>query len=184
MGQAKGTGLVYVRHRLKNEAHNSIDQFFKKLTEEEKKRFHIITHVSMVPIELVVKYCEEAALVLYPGLPQDESLLKLNFDMAQDQMTGIYKILLKFATPEYVINQTAKIWSTIHSQGKAYSIKEKDGQGATFYIEGYPDLPKRFFFMVKGYISGVLALVHVKNLHVTIDDTNSAKWAMHFKWNK
>ncbi len=97
-------------------------------------------------------------------------------------MKGVYKFLFRFAKPDFVINQAARVWKTIHSVGKAYMTKSQDNHSCDFIIEDYPDIPELFLTMQKGYLTAVMEMTGVKNINTKVDFSNKNKWIYHLSW--
>ncbi len=184
MGEVKGAGVVYLRSQLKAKGPDILAAFLKQLTPDEQKRFNSVIHISKIPIDFAIKLVNSAAPLLYPKLSPEKASWQYNYDMAQDQMNGVYKVILRFATPEFVISQAAKVWSTIHSDGHVQCIEHRDIFSAEFILLDYPHIPKSFLPMVSAYLVGILELTGVKNTKVNTDFSNNQKWIWYVSWDK
>lgn len=182
MGDIKGAGSVYLRNLLKAKGQDAWKTILDKLSTEEQERLQTVTYVSWTSIEFAVKTCVLGTEILYPNEVLEKRIINFCASMAQDQMKGVYKFLFRFAKPDFVINQAAKIWKTIHNVGKAYMAKNQDNHSCDFIIEDYPDMPELFLTMQKGYLTAVMEMTGVKNINTKVDFSNKNKWIYHLSW--
>jgi hypothetical protein len=115
--------------------------------------------------------------LLFPDKSLVQGLWQLGYQNAQNDMKGIYKVLLKIATVEMVIKKASVIWKTYHDEGKSSAQQVKDKQ-FVFLVENYPDLPKTYRIITEGYITALANLVGEKYVEVVCDDVEPSAW----KW--
>lgn len=177
MGNYKGTGVVFMRGLLKHAGPVIERQFLAKLTAQERDTYDQTLEFHWIPIEVITRFFELAALLLYPSNPS--GLRLIGREMAKDHLHGVYRIVLRVVTIEYIIEKSARLWRTYHQLGTSKMERVGDHQ-LHFVVRGYPDLPERFRECTSGYIMGVLELAGAKNVHIakSTDDPQEWRWKM------
>lgn len=175
MADYKGTGVVSVREAIQKRGSQAENSLFDLLTSEEKQVYLKTMPIHHIPIEQGTAIIVKAASVLYP---QDNlAVHKLGFEMADHDLKGIYRFMVKLATVPFIIKQAASLWKVYSVKGRAWA-EPRGEKSAVFLLEGYPELPERFREMMSGYIQGTLSFTGVKNIKITRqnDDPNVWKW--------
>ncbi|MCD4814735.1 hypothetical protein K8S19_13715 [bacterium] len=182
MADAKGTGVVFLKNKLK--ANNTDEEvvFISKLPEKIKNIYFKTLSISWIPVEYLAVMMETTAEIVYPD--DQEALFKLGQDEASDNLNGVYKVMLKMTTVPFLVRQTAKLWRHYHAAGEASAAfdKNSDKQGYMM-VRGYPEFPASMREVVRGYISGALALTRARNISVVLDELDPQCWKWHCKWD-
>lgn len=94
------------------------------------------------------------------------------FELGRQQMrrdlTGIYRIFIRIASPQYVIERAAKIWGTYTRNAGEFRVVEKGDRNTTAECAGIP-FPSPFYWSyLRGCVHGSLELTGVKGLDVSI----------------
>ena len=76
--------------------------------------------------------------------------------MADDHLEGVYRIMLRLAWRETVLDQTGKLWDRYHDTGTAEITR--------LAVAGYPDLPERRREKIAGYCGRTIELTGVGNV--------------------
>jgi hypothetical protein len=176
LADVKGTTLVYLQQEFKRKGEAAEKKFLSRISPDEAKLYQSALPIAWFPLEPVTRILAAGAEVLFPGDAQ--GLRKLGHGMAQDNLTGIYKILIKLTTVPFLIAQVAKLWGTYHKQGRAYVIREGEAKRAVLVVEDYPEMPAKFRELNSGYIIGALELTNAKKVTVEHDGSDPEAW----KW--
>lgn len=182
MALSKAAGVVHTRALLQAKGQETESRFLSQLTPEEKVAYQTLLPVSKLPIETAVKIYRLAVSLLYPDRSEAEGLRELARVTAWNDLRGVYSVLLRFTSPEFMIKQSAKIWQTYHDAGvaEASSLGPKQAQ---LRITQYADLPKPFLQIVTGYTQGMMEIAKVKNPRIECRDANPASWEWRVQWD-
>lgn len=180
MGNYKGTGVVFMRSLFKRHGAASERKFLAQLTPQETDIYKQTLEFHWIPIEVITRYFELAAPLLYPG--DSQGLRRIGREMARDHLQGVYRIVLRVVTVEYIIEKAARLWRTYHQIGT--TRMERPGERMLqFVVMGYPDLPAAFRECTCGYIAGVLELAGAKDIHVLKSNDNPEEWRWKLSWS-
>lgn len=184
MGDFKANGVIGMRKLIRAKGEETEKAFLAQLTPEEQKRYQTMVSISKLPIEEVANFSRIAASLLFPDLNEKEGLRKLGASGVEEDMNAALKVLLRFLNTETVIRQAAKVWSNVHSEGKAYCIKGKHDCTAEFAVEEYPDIPGEILQTITGYIIKLVELTGVRNVKVIPNFFNKDQWVWKISWTK
>jgi len=159
----------------------AVEKLFLDLLEKEAVLVYLSAlSGTWVSLDLAEKIFHTAAQVLYPN--EEKAMQRLGYERAKDNLTGIYRAVLRISTPTFVIGQTAKLWKLYYDKGEARSFIAKHRKYAEMYVEGYPELPEIFREITTGYIISALELTGVRNIKVHRDDSNPNAWKWYGTW--
>jgi hypothetical protein len=178
MALMKVAGVIFARKLLTAMGEETVSRFLQSLTPEDRKCFQALLPTDKLPIEQVTRFYEALVPVLFPDKSLAKGLWQLGYQLAQNDMKGIYRALLRIATVEMVIKQAAMIWQTYNEKGQA-SVQRVNNKKYVFIVENYPEISKNSRIVNDGYITGLCNLTGVKNLNVVRYDDNPNAW----KWN-
>ena len=175
----KGIGLVFVRTALRNAGPAAEKKVLDELTPEELRIYEDATASQWVPITLATRLFELSAPVLHPGKPL--ALRLVGRDLARDNMQGAYRIFLRVLTPKFLLEQTARVWSTYHRHGTSHVVVIGPNE-VDVIVEDYPRLPERFRECMCGWMSEAIGLTGAKLPFVTKHDENPRAWRWRLRW--
>jgi hypothetical protein len=175
MGNFKGTGIVYVKSLVRSTSAEKEKALLSMLNSDERKAYETVLAVSRISIDAASNILKAAADVLYPGDPS--GLRTIGYKMAHNDLSGIYKILLPILSVEMAMNQSGKLWSQYHDEGRAWADKINE-KTHVFNVADYPNLPEYFREMLAGYVKGVIERTGEKDVQVQRNDANPKQW----KW--
>lgn len=181
MAKCKGTNLVYLRSVFEKRGPEATAAFTSRLSPDELKSFQTAFPITMVQVEEIANIFQHAAAVLYPGDPR--GLRRIGYGLAQDNLKGVYRSLLRFATIPFVAGQAAKLWSVYQDRGRARADKDLDRRRVVFTVTDFPELPKAFLEEVAGYLEGVAALTGAKDIRVVPDGSDPEAWRWTVTWS-
>ena len=180
MGNYKGTGVVFMRSLFERHGRAVERQFLSKLTPQEVDIYKQTLEFHWIPIEVITRFFELAAPLLYPGDPT--GLRRIGREMARDHLQGVYRIVLRVVTIEYIIEKAARLWRTYHQSGT--TRMERSGPHLLYFVVlGYPELPSSFRECTCGYIAGVLELAGAKDIRVIRSNENPNEWRWKLSWS-
>ncbi len=182
MALSKAAGVIHTRTLLRKQGAETEARFLSQLTPEEKTLYQSALPVSKLPIETATKIYLLAVPLLYPDKPSSEGMQELARATAHNDMRGIYSVLIRMTTVEFIIKQTAKIWQTYHDAGRAETERLGPNQ-IVLRVKDYPGLPKPFLDIVTGYIRGALELAGLKRFDIRCRDANPAAWEWDVRWD-
>lgn len=180
MDQYKGTGIAFMR-KLAKERGLGESVIEARLSTEDIEVYRALTAMTWVPTQAALRILEAGAEVLYPG--SADGTYEINRLMAQDNMNGIYKILLRVVSVRTLIDRAAKLWSMYFSKGKGHGEGDPEVRAVTFVLEEYPELPDGMLKVIAGFLHGLLELTGAKDIHIAIDGANPLQWRWRITWN-
>lgn len=179
MSRTKGTDVVALRALCKERGREFEAALVASLPPELAKLYQESLAFNWNPVEAQTRLYEAAAEALYPGEP--ERMMRLGREMARRSYSGVYKVLLRLPSTQFVIGQAAKLWVTYFEQGKGVIIDPRD-RTATFAVLDYPDLPAGMRQIVRGNITAVTEMTGVKNIRVAHLDADPMAWKWVVTW--
>jgi uncharacterized protein (TIGR02265 family) len=178
---SKGTNLTSVRKLLRAAGDVIEKEFLRGLPADVAEVYQTAQAMSRVPVDKLSLIFEQAAVLLYPG--RGDALRRLGRDIAIDNLTGVYKLLLKVVTVPFVISQVGKLWSTYNDEGEATVEQSADGQSAVINVRGAFDYPVPYREQTAGYIAGGAELCGAKNVRVEISTTAPGEHVFRVAWD-
>jgi hypothetical protein len=109
MGNFKGTGIITLRNLLLKSGRETETAFLIQVDPGEIDLFKKVLPLSWVPITTVAKFFAIGAPLLCPGKPIEEGLRYIGAQMARDNLSGIYRVLIRILTVPMLITQATKI---------------------------------------------------------------------------
>jgi hypothetical protein len=103
---------------------------------------------------------------------------------AVQDMRTVHKVLLKFVTPNWVIDKGMKLWPNFHTSGRWESKREGDN-GARAYLHDLGVVDEAMCATLKGWILGLLQLAGIKRAlvdHVECRARGAASCLYHVSW--
>ncbi|MEW6517166.1 MAG: DUF2378 family protein [candidate division FCPU426 bacterium] len=182
MALSKAAGVIHTRTLLREKGKEAEAKLLSRLTPEEQVQYLALLPVSKIPIETATKIYLASVPILFPDKTVSQGMQELARSTALNDMRGVYSILLRFTTPEFMIKQTAKIWQTYHDAGEA-TAEHVGPKQALLRVTRYPDLPKAFLDIVSGYILGLFQISGVKNTQMQVRDHNPEAWEWLVSWD-
>ena len=175
----KGVAIVCIRSALRNAGPVAEQSVLMQMSESERREYDDATASQWVSIAFATRLFELAAPVLYPGKPL--ALRQIGRDIARDNMRGVYRVFLRVVSPTFLLEQTARVWSTYHRHGKAH-IEHHSDREVTLVVEGYPQLPERMREGICGWIAEALELTGAKHVIVSRQDDEPDAWKWRTRW--
>lgn len=176
----RGSAISFLREQFKNQDETREKEFLKSLSTEQALMYLSVLPSSWVSMDLAKTIFEKAVPLIYPE--HQHPFQRLGYDRAKNNLTGLYKFILKVSTPAFVIGQTAKIWKFYYNTGQAFSKINARRKCAEMHVTGFPELPRMFREFTKGYIVGAVELTGAKNIVLEQDDSNPDDWKWIGSW--
>jgi len=180
MPNYKGAGLIIVEKLFAKQTPDLREAFVVKLTPAEQQFYKSVLATQWQPIATVAAVFEKAVGFLYPG--NRRGLEEMGRQQALDNISGIYRSLLRITTIEFTIKQVAKLWRSYFDEGEASARQEHAEKRVTMTVENFPDLPLANRRVVSGYIQGTLELCGAHNVQVLHDGSQAGKWIWSVTW--
>jgi hypothetical protein len=180
MATTKAAGVMFLRKLLAAQGEKAERAFFAALKPAEVKLFQTALPVTRLELAPVAHFYQAATDVLYPGA--SDGLWQIGHAMAKDNLSGIYKFLIMFATVPYLVKQVASIWNTYYDTGKTHAELAKDQKASTVCVDDFPALPAELRTLTTGFIHGTVEFTNVKGIQVTLDESNPNSWKWLVKW--
>lgn len=112
-----------------------------------------IAAVAFVDYPAVMQLLVAADKVLGKG---DLALLReASFKNQEANLNGVYKALLPFASPAFILQQASKLWQRYHDTGRLTAEKVGPGR-VTIKLVDYKDIPPHHGPEIEGAFEGLL----------------------------
>lgn len=178
--EMKAASVIFMRDLMKKAPREKEREFLGQLTAEEKVHYQNSLPVSWLPIKIAASLLAKGASILYPDDPAP--LQTFTKAEAENDLQGVYRVLLRVINIPALVNQTAKLWEKYYKQGKARTEANLGAKRAIMYVEDFPELPAELRETVTGYLYGALDLTGVKNVKITQDPSNTKSWKWVVTW--
>ncbi|MFH1810502.1 MAG: hypothetical protein ABIJ09_17305 [Pseudomonadota bacterium] len=176
----KGSTIVYLREQVRIQGEVLEKSLLEGLDAELRALYLETISMSWIDVGLTARLFERAVPLLLSQVadPQQE----FGRRQARDQLSGIYRILLRVVSVPMVIQQTARLWSTYHNRGQARALREGDSNRGQLIVEGYPTLPEIIRHNTTGYIVGTLELTSARSIEVQEKFDDPRSWMWNVRW--
>jgi hypothetical protein len=158
MPNTKGTNVVSVRRLLQAAAQE--DAVLAQLTREDLESYRETLAVGWVSDVFIARLFAVAAPALYPREPKP--IRQLGRTIAQDNLTGVYRVMLRIVSIPFAIERAGSLWRTYNDTGEATISRFGDEPRARMTITGYERFPDECLDETAGYIEGVALLCGAK----------------------
>ena len=118
------------------------DEILARLTDEERSQVAFISGANSYPVTLLSAVNTAFVDVVCHGnrTAAGEAFRKLGRHIAEDNLSGIYSIFIRFASPEKVLGKIPSIVSTMYTGVTADHEDSPDGHGSIVHIRGLGEL--------------------------------------------
>lgn len=180
MPKTKGTGIAWLRELISQKGPEAEQEMAKVLSPDDYKNFRIAMPINWISEDSATNIYRAAGNILFAGSPSP--LIEVGRGMAKDNLTGIYSILVQFASIPFLMKQASRLWKTYHDTGQASVDTSQGERTAVFTVAGFPELPGDMRQVLKGYILGLADLVKVRRVEVDLDETDPQRWRWTVTW--
>ncbi len=160
MRRSKGTEVASVRGLLR--AAGKEDALVARLAPDEVVLYRETLAVAWVSVDFVARLFELAAAELYVG--EAGPLRQLGRAIAKDNLTGIYRVMLRIVSIPFAIQQAARLWHTYNDTGEV-SV-ERNGERLLMRVSGYPAFPEATLEECAGYTEGLMLMCGARHIEV------------------
>ena len=159
---SKGTNVVSVRRLL--QAAGQEAAVVAQLNPEEAELYRTTLAVAWVPIDFLARLFEVAAAALFPGEPRP--IRQLGRTIATDNLTGIYRMLLRVVSIPFAIERAGNLWNTYNDTGDVTITRFGEEQRIRMTVANYRAFPEATVEETAGYIEGVARLCGAQSIDV------------------
>lgn len=158
MARTKGTNVVSVRRLLQGAAVE--EPVLAQLTPADLELYRETLAVGWVADTFIARLFAVAAPALYPKEPKP--IRQLGRTIAQDNLTGVYRVMLRIVSIPFAIERAGSLWRTYNDTGEATITRFGDESRARMTISGYAGFPDECLEETAGYVEGVALLCGAK----------------------
>ncbi|MBI5507712.1 MAG: hypothetical protein HY903_03050 [Deltaproteobacteria bacterium] len=176
----KAVFVDYLRKEMARRGKECEAAVMARLSVEDQQAFRALLPMAWISPQLGARILEAAGAVLFAD--HEDPIFELGRGQAHNDMTGIYRILMKVATVPMVIGRAATLFGTYHRKGAAAVEHQSGAANGVFLIKDYADLPAGIRRSVGGFITGLLELTGAKDIRVKSDESNPALWRWEIAW--
>lgn len=184
--EVKGTSLKSTLKFVKTKYPDRLDEWLKNLPARSRELFSdVILATNWYPAEEALIIPTEVTGKLFFDNDSEKASFEIGKFSAYDGLTGIYKIFMRVASPEFVLSRSGKIIQTYYKDTRIIYEKIKDNE-VILTLEGFTEKEKLIFERTKGWIYQALVLLKKQpqeifyNYEKTYEDFVTCK--MTIKW--
>jgi hypothetical protein len=157
---SKGTEVASVRSLLRPAGKE--EALVARLSPAEVELYRETLAVAWVPVDFVARLFELAAAELYVG--EGRPLRQLGRAIAKDNLTGIYRVMLRIVSVPFAIQRAASLWYTYNDTGEVRT--ERLGDRLQMTVSGYPEFPEAALEECAGYTEGLMLMCGARHIEV------------------
>lgn len=178
MASIKGTALIYLRKAIKEKGNDFQDKYVASLSEPEKNAFKSALAFSWVPLSVVAGLYEKGAAMLYGG-ERTQALRRLGNDGGRDDTRGVYRVAMRFASVEFLMEQAAKVWGT-YFDGGTVSTQRRGKGDFVIELDGLSGFPEPMRYTVEGTMESIVESAGAKKARVRYQSAgaNTHRWVV------
>jgi hypothetical protein len=181
MPDVKAASLIVIKQLLAEAGPGLEERFLALLTEEELFDYRRAVPTLWVPIEKAVSIFRKAMSILSPE-DVDKGLRSLGHKTALDNLSGIYKALMKVATVPFAVSRSSRMWQTYNNKGRAWAEETPGEKKVTFFVADYPELPEGMRELLCGFIEAVGQMTLAHDIVVKKQDNDPQCWRWIIRW--
>jgi len=183
--QVKGTSIITTRDFVKEFYPERFNDWIKSLPPESRKIYEGVVKVSewydidtayYIPMDSIVDH-----FFNYNAQKAGEDLGKYSAKVA---LTGIYKVFLLVASPQYLVKRASKMMETFYIPSEV-EVVEIAPNSAVLKIKKFDGLTKVLEYRFAGWIIKALEFCNKKNITYRITShisTGQSSTNIEFKW--
>jgi len=174
----KGAPLVLIRHWLRSDV-ASYRRFLAGLAPRDRDRFESFTASDWVSIDFASSVYTVAAPLLYPGIAAP--LRRLGREICKDNISGLFRFVLRTLTVPFLIGQTARVWHSFHVAGVP-SLERTGDRALHFMVRDYPELSAEIRETIAGFITELIERTGAKDVRIRSADDDPSCWGWWISW--
>jgi hypothetical protein len=142
------------------------EEWLDSMDDEAQHAFRFPLATSWYPLDLYWTGGMAACQRFTPGR-LGETMRKWGAHAANTQLTGIYRLLLKFGSPNLMLSAASRMWGTFNSEGSMSApINEKEH--AVLKLENFPLRDPLFGQLLAGWVEEAFRLSGKKTVTATV----------------
>jgi hypothetical protein len=181
MGNVKCTSFINLKNHWRSLGPGTEEKLLETLSPELQDLHRNLAPDQWCSIERSLEMDEALGKFLFPQETETVRLCKLGSLMANLDMDGLTKLILKFTNVPYAVQQATVIWHTYHDQGETF-VEQPGKNHLRFLIFDYPAMPSKYRFLLAGWIRGLLEICGAKHPVVTLQQS-TPHIAYDIHWN-
>lgn len=165
--EVKGTAVIAIRDYVKNQHDSDYKKWLDALSPEARSIFNsAIDSTKWYPVEGAVKEPTEKISKLFYGGSIEEGAMASGRYSAEKALTGIYKIFVMAANPQYIVKRASRVFATYYRpcEINVISSSSKNVVVELSKVEArYEAIEKRII----GWCTRALEISGCKNVNIT-----------------
>jgi hypothetical protein len=149
-----------------------------ELTNPQATCWMSLVATEWIDVVMATHFFDVASRLLFPEDPLP--VRRLGREMADDHLKGVYRFMVRLASPETVLDQTGKLWDRYHDTGTARLDRLGD-RSARLIVTAYPGLPERMRENIAGYCGRAIELTGADNVRCMKGGTPE-EWQWNVTW--
>lgn len=187
--------MIEIKGSVINDSVNAVklrsgEEIFKKILEQlnpdTKKIFEsaIISHTHWYPLDAFLQYLEADLKLTANG--DENELIERSEQLIEKQLRGIYKVFVKFGSPEFIINRVSL--SQLHYlKGLTIESNMINPEKARVKYIGFEKQHRLIGFSIIGYYKKALDMSGAKNIkikYITAIEEGKGFCELEMEWTK
>jgi hypothetical protein len=165
---AKGTLIGAIQRFVRERHAEEYDRWLEKLPEPSRKiysqtvmatEWHPIEAAVVIPTRLIAREFFDGNL--------EQAAREAGRHSARVSLTGIYKVFVLIASPQYIMKRTGKIMSSFYDPATLVIAEERQN-GVTVQITEFPEPYAEIEWRIAGWMEEALTMCGCKNIRMAI----------------
>jgi uncharacterized protein (TIGR02265 family) len=149
------------------------------LSPEAQRVYRTVAASAWIALPIAFEIYSQAALRMYPTEHEPER--RLGREIGRIQMTGIYKVFLRIATPEFLVRRVTHLWRTFYDCGQA-GIEALTRDSGVLVVKEFPELVHSQREYIAGYLIALLELTGARGVRVSVLENDPQAWRWLLSW--
>jgi len=139
--------------------------------------------MSWLPLERVIRIHNAIFRDLFDGDPA--KAFELGRRQFQSDLSTLYRMFIRVASPKYVIERAARIYETYVRNAGTMRVTDERATSVALVVEGHPSREPLFYEYLRGSIVATLEMTRVKAPSVRILEVgfDSGRWVYQLTWS-
>lgn len=129
-------------------------------------------------------YFELTERLVERAFGNDERRLRdVSREQLKNDLNGVYRFFIRFASPDYIIGQAAQVYGTYWKDNGTIRTEKPDARSVRVIYEGVPTPPSAFWQLQCGAVQSALEATGAKSVGVEIVGTAPNGAILLAKWS-
>ena len=166
--EVKGTAVKSIKEYVKKKHESQYQQWLEHLPEDSKKILNsVIFANNWYPMKDAAVEPTKAIAKLFHQNDIKKAALQSGRYSAEAALNGVYKIFVKVASPNYIMQRAGRVFTSYYSPTDISVVNSHD-KGLTLHITKFPEPEEVIEYRIAGWCERALEFTNCKNVKANI----------------